>query len=499
MNGRIRIIVSTFVIVFACSSFAYAGDLVTTQFRAGSQTGRVALPHLTNKGVVTEFLDLNDTGIGKSVGYLVWREVLTAISDQARAGVIIAHPPGETRVVDMLKDNYHLAAVDIAKHQKSPMVLWGIAEEGSDKILVSTHLSLIPEIQSSDLSLHAELRGMEARGWEAEITRTRFNFALVESRRGKLFNRPIITKTRTPLKAGPNKESRTIAVSEKGKLYQAVDMENEWFKVTFENSESAYLHIWEVDVPPRHVETERRRTNVRLRSGPGTDYAKIGTAKSFEGVFEVLDMRYRAKHGLWYQINFEGKPVWVWGGLVRPRFSFPAVHFMAGLYRFRARSFDKAFQEFERFTNFQEVEESNTSLATAYQLMGTSGLMSGGIHSSVSLEAFSDAIKLTPYDPAAYNLRAVSRMGRGVPNQGRMDGILDDLNQALMLDRRNDRALDLLIRVGMLIERGKGEAVGEFFRINPDTRRKYFQIKNRIETQASALRPTTNIRVLPAQ
>ena len=115
MNWRIQIIVSTFMIIFACSSFAHAGELVTTRFKAGSQTGRVALPHLINKGVVTEFLDLNDTGIGKSVGYLVWREVLTAISDQARAGVIIAHPPGETRVVDMLKDNYHLAAVDIAK------------------------------------------------------------------------------------------------------------------------------------------------------------------------------------------------------------------------------------------------------------------------------------------------------------------------------------------------------------------------------------------------
>ena len=139
MTFRNRILTGAFLILFAGASLAHAGAMVVTEFKAGSQKGREALSHLTNKGVVTEFLDLSNTGAGKSVGFLIWREILTAISDQAGAGVIIAHMAGEERVVDMLKANYHLAAVDIAKHQNSPMVLWGIAQETDDKIFISNN------------------------------------------------------------------------------------------------------------------------------------------------------------------------------------------------------------------------------------------------------------------------------------------------------------------------------------------------------------------------
>ena len=145
----------------------------------------------------------------------------------------MAHLAGEKRVVDMLKANYHLAAVDIAKHQNSPMVLWGIAQETDDQIFISTHLSLIPEIQASDLSFYVDLylKRFGTAQWRAEIPRTRFNFGLAESSRRKLFNRPIITQKRTPLKAGPRAEARTIRMSRKEQLYLAVDMEIEYFKV----------------------------------------------------------------------------------------------------------------------------------------------------------------------------------------------------------------------------------------------------------------------------
>ncbi len=474
MKCRSRNLVITFLIIFAWSTFVHAGDMIVTKFKAGSQEGRIALAHLTNKGVVAEFLDLNNTGAGKSVGFLIWREILTAISDQAGAGVIIAQMAGEKRVVDMLKANYHLAAVDIAKYQNSPMVLWGIAQETADKLFISTHLSLIPEIQTSDLLLSVSIPRFDAPGWKAEIVRTRFNFRLVESSRSKLFNRPIITKNRTPLKADPQKEARTIQRSEKGKLYQAVDMENDYFKVILKNGSPAFLNIWDVDVPPKYVEANR--TNIRLRSGPGTNHGEKRRVQSFKGSFQVLDMRYSAPHGLWYQISYDGTPVWIAGYLVQPRFSFPAVHFMAGLYRFRAKKFDDALREFEMFATFPKVEETNTSLATAYQLLGTSSLMSKNI-TPLGSQAFSKAIKLTPYDPAAYNLRAISRVGQNYPNHGRMDGILYDLNQALTLDRTNNRALDLLQKFGRFIERSYGGLAGEFFDLRSDTTAKYYQMK----------------------
>jgi len=477
MNFRNRILIGTFLIILAGASLAHAGAMIVTEFKAGSQTGREALSHLTNKGVVAEFLDLSNTGAGKSVGFLIWREILTAISDQAGAGVIIAHRAGEKRVVDMLKANYHLAAVDIAKHQNSPMVLWGIAQETDDKIFISTHLSLIPEIQASDLSLNVRLKKFEAAVWKAEIPRTRFNFGLVESSRSELFNRPIITQGRAKLKAGPLADSQTIGHSKKDQLYQAVDMENEYFKVILENGSAAYLNIWNVAVLPRYVEASR--TDIRLRTGPGKNHGVKLKASSFKGSFEVLDMRYTSAHGLWYQIRYDGTPAWVAGFLVRPRFSVPAVHFTAGLYRFRAGRFDEAVREYQMFTAFPEIDEVNTSLATAYQLKGASSLMSKKSSRSRyrASDSFSKAIKLIPYDPAAYNLRAISWLEWKVPVPRRMDNILQDLDQALTLDRTNKRSRDLFQKFGRIIESPSGGETRIFFELSPNTSARYNHMK----------------------
>ena len=63
-----------------------AGEQITAEFKDKRAVSPEALRQVPLKSVVAEFLDPGDTGLGKSLSYLLWRETLTAISDQAGAG-----------------------------------------------------------------------------------------------------------------------------------------------------------------------------------------------------------------------------------------------------------------------------------------------------------------------------------------------------------------------------------------------------------------------------
>ena len=51
--------------------------------------------------LIAEFLDPGDTGIGKSLSYLVWRELLTAIGNQTGKSVILLNPAEETLLEEL--------------------------------------------------------------------------------------------------------------------------------------------------------------------------------------------------------------------------------------------------------------------------------------------------------------------------------------------------------------------------------------------------------------
>ena len=153
-------------LVGALCAPAHAGERVMAEFFDASE-GRnqrtpEVLPHVPLKAIVAEFLDPLDVGLGKSLSYLVWRETLTAISDQAGAGVILAEaPPGE-RLVDMLERDYHLAAERIARHQHGRMALWGAVEPEGDALIIEPYLSI--QDVKGDSALRLALEGKVVTG-----------------------------------------------------------------------------------------------------------------------------------------------------------------------------------------------------------------------------------------------------------------------------------------------------------------------------------------------
>lgn len=410
--------------------YAQAGEIVRFEAGAGSRPN-VVLANVPVKALVTEFLDPGDTGAGKSMGYLVWREILTAISDQAGAGVILARAPSEKRLTDLLEKAYHEAAVRIAREQSASMAVWGAVTAVADKLYVSTYLSLLPESADLQLTLRLTSDPLPA-GLEAEITRTNFNFPLVETTRAQLFERRIVTRKAALLRTKANESAPKVVQVPKGRALDAVDMDKGWFKVQLENG-FAYVDNSAVDVPPRTVEA----TGVtNLFSAPGGQRVR---KVALDGSYRVLDMRYVDRKGLWYELEVDDGRGWVPATLVRARFSLPVVHFVAGLYRYQAKRYEDARREFGQYVNVPTSSADNPTLATAYQLLGASILMTKSdvfVADRTAVEMFSKAVAATPYDSNAYSLRALSRLG--LDRNVRI--ALGDLKEALRLDSSNRAA-----------------------------------------------------------
>jgi tetratricopeptide (TPR) repeat protein len=430
---------------------AQAGEII--RFEAGPQTRTdVVLQNVPLKALVTEFLDPDDSGIGKSAGYLVWREILTAISDQAGAGVILARAPGDERLTDLLEHEYHDAAVRIAREQSASMAVWGAVSATGDNIYVSTYLSLLPE--AAGLALKLRLSGMPPLppGLEAEIGRTNYNFPPVEISRADLFERRLVTRKEATVRETAGASSKALARFPAGKILDSMDMDKGWFQVRLAGGKTGYVDNSVVDVPPRTVEAARVAT--ALQDRPGGRRVRTVT---LDGAYRVLDMRYVASKGLWYELEVGQVRGWVPATAVRARFSLPIVHFVAGLYRYQFKRYEDARREFAQYIAAPDSRADNASLASAYQLLGASTLMTKQTvfqADDAALNYFSNAVEATPYDPAAYSLRALSTLAV----RRELGGALADLEQALKLDANDAGAMRIARTIDQSLRVPEGNA-----------------------------------------
>jgi hypothetical protein len=281
-----------------------------------------------------------------------------------------------------------------------------------------------------------------ASAFEARLARPRFGLATVEVARTDLFERPLVAEGTVLVRERPAAEAPVLLRAAPGSVLHAVDMEGGWFEVRLADGRPGYLPAGRQEgsrgtlvalrVPPKWVEAAA--AGVVLRGGPGRDARVLGR-RELRGRFLVLDMRYRSGDGLWYRIALDerGGNGWVAGFAVRPRFSLPAVHLVAGLYRYHAERFADAAAEFQRFLSTPGVAESPANRAAVQQLLGASLLPAG--ETKPAWQAFTKAIELTPYDPDVYMVRSVACVGLG-----RAETALDDVTKALELDPKNARA-----------------------------------------------------------
>jgi tetratricopeptide (TPR) repeat protein len=484
-----------------CWGSALAGGQVMAEFRDKRAKSPEVLAHVPLKAVVSEFLDPLDSGLGKSLGYLIWREVLTAISDQAGAGVIIAEaPPGEN-LVDLLRQDYHQAAERIARHQQARMVVWGAVEEDGDEILIDTYLSMLTDDNQSGLKFGLGSKVIAGPDrWEKEARQTRieadlaykrFNFSTAALSRKALFERALVTSARVDIKARPDKDSRTLRKLPADRAIRAVDMEGAWFKVELPGGEFGYLYagtFGKLRLPPREVTGTSQRIN--LRGGPGTDHPVVASRILGDEPLRVLDMRYREKQGLWYRVDLgSSRETWIAAWLVEPHFSLPAIDFIAGLYRYYGERYEQATDAFTRFISRSDSEADNVNQAAAYQLRGASRMLSKAAAVD-GYKDFSRAIELTPYNPNAYLLRSVAGLGTTQPKAA-----LADLDKALKLDVQYRPARKLAATVKSIADQPSFSALGIMTRL-PSVKKDVDKLTDfhRIKKPSSGVQLHTPIR-----
>ena len=457
-----------------------AGEQIMAEFKDKRAVSPEALRQVPLKSVVTEFLDPGDTGLGKSLSYLLWRETLTAISDQAGAGVIVAEAPAGERLVDLLQQDYHTAALRIATNQRARLALWGAVDAERDRLFVDTYLTVLTAEGASDLRLKLAARTMEpgdaqrqidkaTSAFEARLGRSRFGLATVETTREELFARPLVLERAATLRERPVFDAPVLARVPAGSVLQSVDMDGAWFVVRLDDGRRGYLPagrqegstgtLMALTLPPKYVDAAA--TAVTLRTGPGKQQP-VARTRDLRGRFRVLDMRYKPQQGLWYRIALEQGSAWVPAYQVRPRFSLPAVHLLAGFYRYYAERFADAAGEFESFLTGLPASESAANRATALQLLGASRLVSGD--KSAAWKALTQSIETTPYDPDAYMTRSIACVGLGRP-----DTALDDVSKALELDPRNQQARSFALAIWEVAERRTAHELTNLSRL--DTQR----------------------------
>ncbi len=437
---------------------AGAGDITTSCFLPGDQGSctRPVLQHVEFKSVVTEFVDPQNTGIGHSLSRLLWREILSSIWNVAGAGVILAHDAEDQMrqalegrdYLDYLETDYHEAAMQIARSLDVQMSLWGMVLEQDDVVFVQPFLTILPT--ESDPWTQLRVASPATKGVEltAPLTHDRLNFALVETDRNSLFARRFATRCAlkagcprgVPVREGPSNEHAIVGYVPAGRSVQAVDMVEQWFRIERPGSQTAYINIYHLEMTPRSVHSPQR-SNVNMRTGPGASDVLGRVALS--GDYDVIDVGKDDRGRLWYRVEADGRDGWIASWLFKPNFSFPAVHFIEGLYRYARHDFDGSVAALTRFIA-RSGRDSNVTLSAAHQFLAAARLArpTRGRDTAIepALQDLDEAVALTPFDPRAYVLRSLVHFGSArAPDEG-----LDDLERALDLDMRNTAARTLL-------------------------------------------------------
>ena len=167
---------------------------------------------------------------------------------------------------------------------------------------------------------------------------------------------------------------------------------------------------------------------------------------NLDGRYDVLDAaRYGKFDEPWYRIEVQGRRGWVAGRLVKRRsYTFPAVHLIAGLYRYGRGQYSTATEELEAFLA-AIPDEDNVTRAAALEFLAVSRLADERANPARVIAAIKDLEKvsrLTPFDASVYTLRAMVWTGTGTRRA--LGNAVADLEHALELNRGGEGARQLL-------------------------------------------------------
>ncbi|WP_372394602.1 hypothetical protein ABMY26_06180 [Azospirillum sp. HJ39] len=440
------------VILIALSGSVTAGEGVCL-----NDAGRIscvdrALPHVAQKAVVLEFIDPSNTGYGEAASRLMWRETLTAIRNMRGRGVLLATRSGDTAPqrenwdellrefgmdpVQILQGSFHPGALRLGKALDGQMVAWGGVVKSDTRVALHSFLSVIPEVWKPILEIKVPLASDPTAPALARlpVEIDRLAFAPVIAEPDVLFGSPVSARCNldagcpngVPIKSAPEEQARLPTGPVEGTPLKIIGARGKWLNVELPAGERVWMNFYHAEFGPIAVTIPPDRP-VMLRNAPGT---LQGGQLQTQGPHRVESVR-RTSGVLWYQISSEHRSGWVKEDEVEPVHRLPAVHFLAGLYRYGAAQYPRAEREFRAFLHGETSRGDPVTHAMALQLIALSRLKQDVKPPGASPEeALSEALKLTPFNPTLYSMRAAIRLTEEPKS---LPAALNDVTHALSL------------------------------------------------------------------
>lgn len=495
-----------FGLVLAADSKHGSKQSVSSPPKFTSGMADAAPENYKNAGVLVSFVDFDESGLGDALGYLLWGE-LTAVLGKIPKDYSFEIIPAVTATSGKyaLNEDYHVSATALANDYQAPLTFWGAVRKKRQDTVVSTFLTLQPELRKSDLLLRVNVSAEPPSHVEAGLTLTRYEFTDTMHSADDLFKRRVVTRSNTFLLDQPREGGARVAPLGAGETLMGQAMKGAWYQVRMADGRLGYVNVNQLKVLPLRVTP--RYDGLVAREGPGESYPSR-TLSTTATELDVLDVDFDARGEAWYRVAVGESNAWVESEHAAPCFTLPVMHFLAGIYYFRAPKtlytcqYRRAASQFSRFITASPDTVKNTNLAAAHQLYAASMLLSEqacGREADKAMAAYSVAIDLTPFDPTAYTLRAIANMG---PKRLE-ESVVTDIHNALKWDNQDAAARKLIedlhhaITLGTVT--GPSHLIDEIVRLHRTvTREHVMRNMARIRQQHHLALDTKGKRVLPA-
>ena len=481
---RIWTLALAFVLTSVPAGVAWSAEGIVGFERGLPRSGNVALGGRT-KLVVVEFLDPKKTGLGKAVAALLFKDVFSAVLDQAGAAIVYAPAPPNQRPVELAERDHHRTALRIGAEQQGRLVLWGSIEPVGESLILNTALSMLSAGEDPELVVQLTVMRQPVQDVAAELPWTRFDLPPITLRRTQLFDRiGVVGASGMPLRSASEASAAVLRSARPGEILQIRDMLDEWF-VIGDGGRQVF-----VDAKPRQdLSTGLQLLPRRIAGGAdepvhadSTERSAVVARLDAQRIYPVLNRRIIDGQA-WYHVDAGGKRGWVMQTRVVGVQDLAVTNLAIAALRYVFGNPDGAERELRRFLTRPDSERTNVTTAGALQMLGVAMLRRGGLDAQsqvAALAVFDRAIEETPFDPAAHNLRAIARLGL----QGGLAAI-DDLDAALAIDPLNGRTRILAAALKRAGESGGAPAIAELKLRDPALQRRIDALLQRFSARGA--------------
>ncbi len=402
-----------------------------------------------NRADVVQFIDETDMSIGRAIAYIAWRELFGSIQDLPSSGTKLLTFDDDPIIQNKIVHEYNYDVARIANEHCADFVLWGVVREVDDAVLLWSYVAVSDNKIGPGLEVRIQIEGDRRHNIVARLPQKQFNFTPLRVQLPEFGHRRwFVRRPGANIFASPNADLSRMGTLKLQSHFDSREIADKWVRLDDQDGGDQFVELWPLDLLP---ETAFHPENVQLWARPTRGSAKVPVdARNATAVVEnqayVGDSEIK-----WFEVNIGDQRGWLPAENVVTSQQLPAGYLLAAMLRFQGERFRRTIDEVSLFLK-DGRETDNAILAFANELRAAAELMVGDTSpelSSLIQDWLDTAVELTPYDPAAYRLRAVAQVAQG----DNWRGVIDDLLTASQLDRR-DRETHTIVKslIGLITD-----------------------------------------------